>query len=288
MFQRLAIPALFALPLVLMGALYAFGLSIPVPELGRGYVVRVGLPDPDSRIGLPDISGPQDLSRPLVVIDAGHGGHDPGAVRGSVQEKRIVLSLAQQVRDRLVENGGIRVALTREDDRFLVLEERASIARRLGADLFVSIHADAADNTEATGATVYTRSERASDPEAAALAARENRADRINGVDMAEQSDAVSDILIDLSQRRKQAGSREFAQLLVREGRGDIPFHSDPVRSAAFVVLRSPDMPSVLFELGYVSNESDAERLNSQAERSKLSETLEQAIRVFFARQSSN
>ena len=112
---------LFLAPIALVGCLYAFGFAIPVPHLGREYVIRIRLPDPDARIGLPRIYGPQDATRPLVVIDAGHGGHDPGAGGDGRREKDVVLNLALALKDRLLEQGGVRVALTREDDRFLVL-----------------------------------------------------------------------------------------------------------------------------------------------------------------------
>ena len=284
---RLQLWLLFLAPVALMAGLYGLGLSIPVPVLGRAYVLRVELPQPGQQLDLPEIVGPQDLARPLVVIDAGHGGHDPGATREAFQEKRIALGLAQALRDRLVAEGGIRVALTRSDDRFLVLEERAEIARRLGADLFLSIHADSAGGERGTrGATVYTLSERASDAESELLASRENSADLVNGVSLAGQSDAVSAILFDLSTRRAQEEAVEFAGLIVREGQGRILFHPDTRRSANFVVLRSPDMPSVLFEAGFVTNPEDAQRLTSAEGRARFAEAMERAIRVYFARNS--
>jgi N-acetylmuramoyl-L-alanine amidase len=284
---RLQLWLLFLAPVALMAGLYAFGLSIPVPQLGRGYVQRIELRDPGQQVDLPPVEGPQDPTRPLVVIDAGHGGHDSGAVRQGYREKQIVLGLALALRDRLVQQGGIRVALTRSDDRFLILEERAEIARRLGADLFVSIHADSAGDIEATrGATVYTLSERASDAASAQLAARENSADEVNGVSLAGQSAEVNAILLDLSQRRSQEKSAEFAGLIAREGQGLILFHPDGRRSANFVVLRAPDMPSVLFEAGFITNPEDARGLTSQEGRARFAEAMERAIRVFFARNS--
>ena len=167
---------------------------------------------------------------------------------------------ALALRDRILQNGGIRVALTRSDDTFLVLQERAEIARRLGADLFLSIHADSAGDEQAgiNGASVYTLSEQASDEAAARLAARENAADRINGIALAGRSDAVNAILVDLSQRHTQEQSARFAQLIVREGQGQFAFKPDPRRSAALAVLRAPDVPSVLFEAGYITNPLDA------------------------------
>jgi N-acetylmuramoyl-L-alanine amidase len=282
---RLQLWLLFLAPVLLMAGLYGLGLSIPVPHLGRAYVLRVELPLSGRALDLPEILGPQDSSRPLVVIDAGHGGHDPGASVEGFQEKRIALGLALALRDRLIAQGGIRVALTRSDDRFLVLEERAEIARRLGADLFLSIHADSAgDESGTSGATVYTLSDRASDAASELLAARENSADEVNGVSLAGQSDAVSAILFDLSQRRAQEESAEFASLIGREGEGRIQFHPDVQRSANFVVLRSPDLPSVLFEAGFVTNPEDARRLASAEGQARFADAMERAIRVYFAR----
>ena len=286
MSERWTIGVIFLAPVALLAALYAFGLSIPVPAFGRNYVLRIDLPDGNAKIGLPEIKGPQDVTRPLVVIDPGHGGHDPGAVTSGIREKNLTLSYAKELEARLLLEGGIRVALTRGGDNFLVLQERAQIARDLGADLFISIHADAAEVSGASGATIYTRSEEATDADAAALAARENRADQINGVELADQSDAVTDILIDLSQRRKQEGSREFARLIVREANGDLKLHPSPLRSAAFAVLKAPDMPSILFEIGFITNPKEAQRLSSAGARERFARTVDRAVRVYFARQA--
>lgn len=286
--ERLQVLLLFLVPVVFMAGLHLLNLTLPVPVLGRSYVIRIELPDAGKEIGLPTIEGPQDASRPLVVIDAGHGGHDPGANGGGIQEKRLVLGLALALRDRLLKQGGIRVALTRSDDTFLVLQERAEIARRMGADLFLSIHADSAgDASGVRGASVYTLSDTASDEAAARFAARENSADRVNGVSLSGQSDAVSAILVDLSQRRTQEESSEFASLITREGQGGIVFHPAPRRSAALAVLRAPDVPSVLFEAGFITNPQDAQRLTSEDGKARFADAMERAIRIFFARNST-
>ena len=282
---RLQLWLLFLAPVLILGGLYALGLTLPVPHLGRAYVLKIELPDAGRQVGLPEIQGPQDATRPLVVIDAGHGGHDPGATGEGFQEKRIVLGLARALRDRLLEEGGIRVAMTRDDDSFLVLQERAEIARRLGADLFLSIHADSAgEETGVRGASVYVLSDTASDEAAARFAARENSADEVNGASLAGRSDTVSAILIDLSQRRTQEESAEFASLITREGDGLLGFHPNPRRSAALAVLRAPDVPSVLFEAGFVTNPEDARRLASPEGRTRFAEVMERAIRIYFAR----
>ncbi len=255
----------------------------------RDYVVRLQLPPPGGEIGLPRIEGPLDASRPLVVIDAGHGGHDPGAVptgedQPAVSEKAITLALAAALRQQLLAGGGIRVALTRDRDRYLLLAERAGMARRMKADLFISLHADSADNPAATGATVYTLSESGSSEEADRLAAAENRADTVNGADLARQSDVVSAILVDLAQRETAARSGEFARLVVREGRGELRFRTRPIQSAAFVVLKSADVPSALLEAGYLSNTEDAAGLASDEWQQRFASVTARAIRVFFAR----
>ena len=289
MLNRLQIALVFLAPVLLLVALFAVGdaLGMRAPLLGRGYVIRLALPEPGHAVGLPPILGPDDPSRPLVVIDAGHGGHDPGASGEALKEKTLALGLARALRDRLLRDGGVRVALTRDDDIFLALEERAEIARQLGADLFLSIHADSAgDKSGVTGASVYTLSARASSEAAAEFAARENSADIVNGVRLANQDEAVNAILVELSQRRAQGQSEEFASLIIREGDGVLQFHPQARRSAALVVLKAPDVPSALFEAGFVSNPQEAGRLASPQGQARFAEAMSRAIRIYFARQA--
>jgi N-acetylmuramoyl-L-alanine amidase len=287
MWHRLQIALIFLAPVVLVGGLYLLGLTIPVPVLGRDYVIRVTLPDANRPLGLPPIAGPSDPSRPLVVIDAGHGGPDPGAVGIDFREKTLALGLALALRQELLREGGVRVALTRSDDRFLALDERVEIARQLGADLFLSIHADSAgDKDQITGASVYTLSNKASSEAAARVAARENSADSVNGVQLAGRSDVVTNILVDLAQRRTSDQSATFAGLIVREGQGILKLNPDPRRSADFVVLRAPDVPSVLYESGFISNPADAARLISPEGRQRFATVMARAIRIFFAREA--
>jgi N-acetylmuramoyl-L-alanine amidase len=283
---RVQLWLIFLAPVVLLAALFAFGLTIPVPHLGRDYVVRIALPEAGAPLDLPTIYGPDDRTRPLVVIDPGHGGKDPGASGFGLQEKDVVLGLAMALRDRLVEEGGVRVALTREDDRFLVLSERPEIARRMGADLFISIHADSAGEVEGVrGASIYTLSERASSEAAARFADRENAADRVNGVDIGDQSGAVGTILIELAQRRVQQTSGQFSGIVVREGADALDFHPQARRSAALAVLRAPDVPAILFESGFITNQAEARRLTSEQGKADFAEAMARSIRIFLARQ---
>jgi N-acetylmuramoyl-L-alanine amidase len=286
--RRILLIVLIALaPLAVFGAMVSADRVFGGAGRGYGYVVKVDLPPPGSLAGLPRIEGPMDASRPLVVIDAGHGGKDPGAGTGDLKEKALTLSLALALRDELVKQGGVRVALTRSDDTYLTLEERPAIARKLGADLFISIHADSTDGDgSAMGATVYTLSDKGSNQVADKFAARENAADQINGVRIKGQSDAVNAILVDLSQRESQDDSALFAGLILREGNGAMPFKYLTPESAAFAVLKSPDVPSVLFETGYINNTGDVARLTSPAGKRAFAAALTQAIKVYFARSS--
>ena len=288
MVYRIQIGLVFLAPVLLLAAIYVVGnaLELRASLMGRDYVVRLALPEAGEPVGLPPVQGPPDPTRPLVVIDPGHGGHDPGASGAGLREKTLALALARALRDELLRGGGVRVALTRDGDKFLVLEERAEIARQLGADLFLSIHADSAGEKEGvSGASVYTLSADASSEAAARFAARENNADLVNGVPLANQEAEVNAILIELAQRQAQERSDEFAGLIVREGQGTLDFHPQAQRSAALAVLRSPDVPSALFEAGFISNPDEAGRLASIEGQARFAEALARAIRVYFARQ---
>lgn len=254
------------------------------PPKGR-YEVSAPI-KPAAAKGLPKISGPADDELPLVVIDAGHGGHDPGAIspHGGKREKDVTLAVAKAVRSEMLKSGRVRVALTRDDDKYLVLEDRYEIARRMNADLFISIHADSAENQEAGGATVYTLSEVASDRQAQRLAARENRANIINGVNLGETDANVSSILIDLTQRETMNVSADFAKLLLREAKPNMRLSSKSHRSASFIVLKAPDTPSVLFETGYLTNADDVAFLSTANGQQRVARSIASAIQVHFAR----
>lgn len=282
----------FLAPIAVLGGASLLGLTIPVPEWGRDYVLRFALEGEGANIDLPQVEGADDPSRPLVVIDAGHGGRDPGAIGTDPEgrkfnEKDITLAIALALRDELLRQGGIRVALTRADDRIVPLPYRPEIARLLDADLFISIHADSAgDRADVSGASIYTLSDEASSEAAARFAARENDADRLNGITLDGQSPAVSAILVGLSQQRTQEDALEFAGLVLREGERKLAFVPQPKRAAALAVLRAPDVPSVLFESGFVTNLTDRARLTTAEGRAEYAAVLARAVRVYFARRS--
>ncbi|WP_164843899.1 N-acetylmuramoyl-L-alanine amidase family protein [Croceicoccus ponticola] len=253
----------------------ASGLAFPG---GGEAVVRRALPSPQDE-GLPRIvtSGGTGDAAPLVVLDPGHGGFDPGASgENGEREKDVVLALAVDVRARLLAFGGVRVAMTREGDRFLPLEQRPALGEALGADIFVSIHADSAPTADAMGANAYVLSARASDREAQALARIENES--ASGIDLGNGADDVAMILADLMRRETALGSARLSRAVERESVGRMPVHQPFRRSANFVVLRSPEMASILFEAGYLTNAADAARLQDDARRAEVAEALAKAI----------
>jgi N-acetylmuramoyl-L-alanine amidase len=248
------------------------------------YNITIPLDPPSNGLPRPRIYGP--AGRPLVVIDAGHGGHDPGTISPVTgqYEKNVTLAIAKRIKNELIASGRVRVALTREDDRFYVLRERSAIARNIGADMFISIHADAAASPEAKGATLYTLSEVASDREAASLAARENKSDVVKGVNLGGENSDVASILIDLAQRETMNNSVRFANLIKREGGSTIPFRAGYHRMAGFAVLKAPDTPAILMEVGYMTNEEDVARLHSPEGQQSIAVGLRRAIEIHFAR----
>ncbi|MEA3053371.1 MAG: N-acetylmuramoyl-L-alanine amidase [Sphingomonadales bacterium] len=272
---------LVALLLTLLG-----GLAPGGERAQRDEGVSVALDRSDPLPGLPRIAGSTDGSRPLVVLDAGHGGRDPGATSpfGSRREKDVTLAIATAIRDALAASGRVRVAMTREDDRYLVLTDRYEIARKMGAALFISIHADAAPaNDGARGATIYTLSEVASDKQAALLAEQQNRSDRISGAALSGDA-GVDRILIDLAQRESMNVSADFAALLKREASAYFPFRPEYHRFASLVVLKAPDVPSILFETGYLTNATDTAYIDSAEGRREIAMGMKSAIETHFAK----
>lgn len=228
---------------------------------------------------------PKDDQRPVIALDPGHGGLDNGTRAASGEmEKTIVLEFAQRLREKIEQSGKYRVVMTRTDDTFIALPDRVAFARAQEASLFISIHADALPKGEgdAQGASIYTLSETASDSEAARLAETENRTDVIAGVDLTSEPNDVADILIDLAQRETKTFSVQFARGLFDQMKGATRMHKNSLKAAGFRVLKAPDIPSVLVELGYVSNKQDLKSLTSPEWRDHTAESMAQAIDRYF------
>ncbi|RVD35604.1 N-acetylmuramoyl-L-alanine amidase, partial [Mesorhizobium sp. M4B.F.Ca.ET.019.03.1.1] len=236
--------------------------------------------DKGGRVGTGPISNPGH--RFTVVIDPGHGGVDGGAegLNGTI-EKNVTLAFATELRDKLVAVGKYDVFMTREKDEFLRLDDRVRIARQHEADLLISIHADTISVKGIRGATVYTVSDKASDPEAQALADRENLSDQFAGMEIKDENKEVTDILIDLIRRETHGFSMSFAHTLVGQLSTSVGLINNPQRSAGFKVLKAPDVPSVLVELGYLSNAKDEAQLLSADWRGKAAQSITNAVALF-------
>lgn len=219
----------------------------------------------------------------IVVLDPGHGGKDPGAIGayGKTYEKNITLAMGRELKQILQKKGYI-VYLTRDRDIFIPLRQRIKIAQKYRADLFMSLHADSAQNRSATGLSVYTLSDTASDKEAAALAERENKADIIGGIDLGGNTKEVNDILISLSQTDTRNKSSKYATYLVQEMAKSVKVLKNTHRFAGFAVLKAPDVPAVLLEMGYLSNRTEEANLKTQSYRKKLGEAAARAIDRYF------
>ncbi len=251
-------------------------------------LARAGLPPPPSVEDRPEPEPPAAARRPddkrVVVIDPGHGGVDPGAVGASgIPEKDITLSMARDLKKEMEATGRYKVVLTRDRDIFIRLRKRIAIARTAGAELFISLHADSIGNHAVRGASVYTLSEKASDKEAAFLAKKENKVDIIAGIDLSNELPEVTGILIDLAQRETMNDSVLFASMLVVDLRREINLLHKSHRFAGFAVLKAPDVPSVLFELGYLSNRKEEQQLRSPRHRAKIIAAVLRAADRYFA-----
>jgi N-acetylmuramoyl-L-alanine amidase len=230
-----------------------------------------------------DMAARAPAAKRVVVIDAGHGGVDPGATGvDGTHEKDLVLALAKSLRDALEKSGKYVVVMSRDTDIFLSLKARVAVGRRARADLFISLHADSAPGSLVRGASVYTLSERASDKEAEALAKSENQSDIIAGVDLTNEADVVTSILIDLAQRETKNSAVKFAQVLVPELQraGEVTQKSH--RFAGFVVLKAPDVPSVLVEVGYLSSREDESVMNTNRWRKRMADSIARAVDRYF------
>ncbi|MDJ0514034.1 MAG: N-acetylmuramoyl-L-alanine amidase [Methyloceanibacter sp.] len=235
---------------------------------------------------VPNATPPSNTEKPIVVLDPGHGGVDPGAKSANgVLEKEVVLAFAKRLRKKLEATGRYHVHMTRDDDTFLPLKERVKYAREKNAGLFISLHADyfPTEIDDARGATVFTLSEEASDEEAQALAAKENFSDAIAGVELPDDSDeVVTNILIDLAQRETNNRSVVMARSIVGELAAKGRLHTRQLRSAGFRVLKAPDVPSVLLELGFLSNEEDEKQLTSDVWRDRMASAISDAVDNYF------
>jgi N-acetylmuramoyl-L-alanine amidase len=244
----------------------------------------------DPLLGSPEQTGsitpaaqPPAPHKMVIALDPGHGGMDPGASsHDGMKEKEIVLAFALSLKQALLATGRYDVVMTRDDDHFLKLEDRAKIAHDHKADLFIAIHADTLDDASVRGTTLYTVSDKASDAVADALAQKENRADIIAGLDLGKQREEVANALIALTQRESKSQSTIFARKAVAEIKPVTQLTSQPIRSAAFVVLKAPDVPSILMELGYLSNKQDRAMLASEDWRKGMAQAMACAVDHYF------
>lgn len=260
------------------------------PTSRETFMARVGTGydgvEPVKTASQPAVTERQSRSsgiRPVIVLDPGHGGVDPGAIGvGGVYEKHITLAMARQLKKHLEKSGRYQVVLTRDRDIFVPLRERVAIARRAKGDLFISLHADSHPNRGTRGLSIYTLSERSSDREAALLAEKENKADIIAGMDFSEESPEVTGILIDLAQRESMNLSAQFASLAVGELDRKVRTLDNTHRFAGFAVLKAPDIPSVLLEMGYLSNAEEVRLLQQAGYRDRMADSMTHAIDRYF------
>ena len=267
--EQSSAPAPTAKPAVQSGAVNGVARVTPVDPL----------PQPRQKPTVPKAEGPW-----LIALDPGHGGRDPGAMGSTgIAEKHFALTFARELRTILEATGRYRVVMTRNRDRYIALRKRVAIARDANADLFLSIHADRLKDKRVSGASVYTLSDKASDAEAGELAARENKSDIVADVDLSEGYDQeVAQILISLVQQNTMNCSATFANLLLPELGKTTKLLGRSHRFAGFRVLKAPDIPSVLVELGFLSNPRDAERLASKKHRAKLARAIVAALDAYF------
>jgi N-acetylmuramoyl-L-alanine amidase len=257
-----------------------------VPTTAEKFAKAVDEDRPTRQAATPpsEVGGPvANAGLPIVVIDPGHGGIDSGATGGDgVLEKDVTLKFAQELARQLKAGGKLQPIMTRETDVFISLRDRVTVGRQNHAALFVSVHADTVRQNYVRGATVYTLSDDASDALAAALAEKENRSDILAGLALEDQPDDVADILFDFARRETRNLSVRFAKTLVNDLRGGVALNGNPWRRAAFMVLKAPEVPSVLLELGYLSNKDDEKRFKSKGWPADEAEKVARAIEAFF------
>jgi len=267
---------------------FVFDLNWPVELLkstvqpGEVLSIELGFSPGDKKRAGKDYTRPKKTGKPLIVIDPGHGGQDPGTIaHDGIEEKDVVLLYAKRLKEKLLQDGDYDIILTRNDDRFIVLRDRFAIARKRDADLFISLHADSAPD-DVRGISIYTVSEQASDQEAEALAARENKADVLADMDLSDEREDVAGILISRAQRETNNRSALFADLLVVSLSSKVQLVQRSHRFAGFAVLKAPDVPSVLVELGFLSHPKDAKLLRSKTYRDKVTDGIVSGIDAYF------
>jgi len=257
-----------------------FDLKNTIIKLSKTYIIKQN----ETHISVINLkrSSNNINNKKIIIIDAGHGGADPGAIRRNIKEKDLTLMAAKILKKKL-EKKSFKVFLTRTSDYYVRLKNRVKYARSKSPDLFISIHADSTQNKNTSGTSIYSLSEKASDKLAQALADRENKSDLIAGLDLGELDKAVSDILIDLSRRETKNSSIAFAELFVDKlKRNKINLLRRPHRQAGFAVLKAPDVPSVLIEMGFLSNNNDLKKLKDIKFQEKLMDTIALVIEEYF------
>lgn len=267
------------------------GVAVSVtltPATAQAFAAKATLPEPEGWALPQAVDLPATQARgqgPLVVVlDPGHGGIDPGAERDSHTEAALMLTFARELKEVLLRDGGFRVVMTRDEDLFVPLETRISIAREAGAGVFISLHADALAEGEAVGATLYTLSTEATDEAARALAERHDRDDLLAGIDLSEQDDLVAAVLIDMARTETQPRVDRLALMLEGAIRGaDLRMHRHARQSGGFSVLKSPDIPSILIELGFMSSQRDLARLTDSAWRTKMAGAIRDGLKAWAA-----
>jgi N-acetylmuramoyl-L-alanine amidase len=279
----------FSIPPSRENANYRIVLDIQIGSKEMELLKPISAPKPAP---LPKVKellpAPEKPSQKIIIIDAGHGGEDPGAVGcHKSREKDITFKMANLLKETIEKNPQYKVVLTRPKDRSMRLRDRVRIARSSQGDLFISLHADSNDSPDAKGLSIYTLSHVASDRDAERLAARENKADMIMGVELEAESPEVANILIDLVKRETMNMSAKFASALIKSLKHRVNLLKNTHRFAAFGVLRSPDVPSILVELGFLSNREDEKLLNSKAYRQKIADGIMEGITLYFE-QSAN
>ncbi|WP_323783187.1 N-acetylmuramoyl-L-alanine amidase [Thalassovita sp.] len=246
---------------------------------GAPYDPRWDLPAPVARAVTKGLPGQGPL---VVVLDPGHGGIDPGAERDRYREKDLMLTFARELKETLVRSGGFSVILTRDDDRFVSLERRVALAHEAGAHVFLSLHADILAEGQAKGATLHLLSDQASDAASAKLAERHDRDDLLSGVDLTGQDDVVADILMDLARQETQPRTERLAQAMIKGITGaGVRMNHRPLRRAGFSVLKAADIPSILLEVGFLSNPKDLENLSNKQWRINMASGIRDALRAW-------